>query len=148
MTMTVGDRTIEHVVTSAELAAGAVDLGLPELSSGDYTIKAMLSEGAAVSPWSDPVSFWIEAPEPPVVTEPGGAGRGQVVAAQPSAAVGGQVNHKVTGRVTDINRNSGQITIRTPEGGSMKLVLPPLAVASIREGDDVAVDVLVNPARR
>jgi len=44
--------------------------------------------------------------------------------------------------------NSGQITIRTPEGGSMKLVLPSLAVASIREGDDVAVDVLVNPARR
>ena len=85
---------------------------------------------------------------PVVVTEPGGAGRGQVVAAQPSAAVGGQVNHKVTGRVTDINRNSGQITIRTPEGGSMKLVLPPLAVASIREGDDVAVDVLVSPARR
>ena len=94
-----------------------------------------------------------------VVTEPGGAARspvvvtepsarGQVVAAQPSAAVGGQVNHKVTGRVTDINRNAGQITIRTPEGGSMKLVLPPLAVASIREGDDVAVDVLVTPARR
>jgi hypothetical protein len=58
------------------------------------------------------------------------------------------VNHKVTGRVTDINRNSGQITIRTPEGGKMNLILPPLAVASIREGDDVAVDVSVNPARR
>jgi hypothetical protein len=79
-----------------------------------------------------------------VVTEPGGAARSpvvvtepsardRIVAAQPSAAVSGQVNHKVTGRVTDINRNSGQITIRTPEGGSMKLVLPPLAVASIRE---------------
>ena len=94
-----------------------------------------------------------------VVTEPGGAAGGpvvvtepsagdKIVAAQPSAAVGGQVNHKVTGRVTDINRNAGQITIRTPEGGSLKLVLPPLAVASIREGDDVAVDVLVTPARR
>jgi hypothetical protein len=94
-----------------------------------------------------------------VVTEPGGAARspvvvaepsprGQVVAMQPSAAVAGQVNHKVTGRVTDVNRNAGQITIRTPEGGSMKLVLPPLAVASIREGDDVAVDVLVTPSRR
>jgi hypothetical protein len=85
------------------------------------------------------------ARSPVVITEP--SARGQV-AAQPSAAVGGQVNHKVTGRVTDINRNSGQITIRTPEGGSLKLVLPPLAVASVREGDDVAVDVLVNPARR
>ena len=82
----------------------------------------------------------------PVVTEP--PSRGQVTAVQPSAAVAGQVNHKVTGRVTDINRNSGQITIRTPEGGKMDLILPPLAVASIREGDDVAVDVLVNPARR
>jgi hypothetical protein len=86
------------------------------------------------------------ARSPAVVTEP--SARGQVVAVQPSAAVGGQVNHKVTGRVTDINRNAGQITIRTPEGGSMKLVLPPLAVASIREGDDVAVDVLVTPGKR
>ena len=85
------------------------------------------------------------ASRPAVVTEPS---RGQVTAAQPSASVGGLVNHKVTGRVTDINRNSGQITIRTPEGGKMNLVLPPLAVASIREGDDVAVDVSVNPARR
>jgi hypothetical protein len=49
-------------------------------------------------------------------------------------------------RVTDINRNSGHVTIRTPEGGSMKLVLPPLAVASIREGDDVVVNVLVVPS--
>ena len=84
------------------------------------------------------------ASRPAVVTEPS---RGQVTAAQPSASVGSLVNHKVTGRVTDINRNSGQITIRTPEGGKMDLVLPPLAVASIREGDDVAVDVSVNPAR-
>jgi hypothetical protein len=82
---------------------------------------------------------------PAVVTEPS---RGQVTAAQPSASVGGLVNHKVIGRVTDINRNSGQITIRTPEGGKMDLILPPLSVASIREGDDVAVDVSVNPARR
>jgi hypothetical protein len=69
-----------------------------------------------------------------------------VVIAEPSAAARGQVNHQVTGRVTDINRNSGQITIRTPEGGSMKLILPPLAVASVREGDDVAVNVLVVPS--
>ena len=90
---------------------------------------------------------------PVVIAEPGGARRvvdqsrtpGQVVVAEPSAAARGQVNHKVTGRVTDINRNSGQITIRTPEGGSMKLILPPLAVASIREGDDVGVNVLVAP---
>ena len=86
------------------------------------------------------------ARNPVVVTEP--SSRGQVAAGQPSAAVSGQVNHKVTGRVTDINRNSGQITVRTPEGSSMNLILPPLAVASIREGDDVAVDVLVTPSRR
>jgi hypothetical protein len=94
---------------------------------------------------------------PVVIAEPGGA-RGPVVVdqsrtpgqaavvADPSAAARGQVNHQVSGRVTDINRNSGQITIRTPEGGSMKLILPPLAVASIREGDDVAVSVLVAPS--
>ena len=92
---------------------------------------------------------------PVVIAEPGGARGpvvvdqsrtpGQVVVAEPSAAARGQVSHKVTGRVTDVNRNSGQITIRTPAGGSMKLILPPLAVASIREGDDVAVNVLVAP---
>ena len=92
---------------------------------------------------------------PVVIAEPGGAGRpvvvdqsrtpGQVMVADPSAAARGQVHHKVSGRVTDINRNSGQVTIRTPEGGSMKLTLPPLAVASIRKGDDVSVNVVVAP---
>jgi hypothetical protein len=77
---------------------------------------------------------------PVTVVEPGGGARGP-------SSVGGQVHHKVVGRVTDINRNAGQVTISTPEGGSMKLVLPPLAVATIREGDDVAVDVIVTPRR-
>jgi hypothetical protein len=54
----------------------------------------------------------------------------------------------VAGRVTDIDRGSGQITVRTPEGSSMKLMLPPLAVATVREGDDVAVDVSIVPRAR
>ena len=33
------------------------------------------------------------------------------------------------------------------DGSKMTLVLPPLAVANMREGDDVSLDVLVTPRR-
>jgi hypothetical protein len=76
------------------------------------------------------------------------AGDRQVVIAESSGSPQGQVSHRVAGRVTDIDRGSGQITVRTPEGSSMKLMLPPLAVATVREGDDVAVDVSIVPRAR
>jgi hypothetical protein len=76
------------------------------------------------------------------------AGDRQVVIAESSASPRGQVSHRVAGRVTDIDRGSGQITVRTPEGSTMKLMLPPLAVATVREGDDVAVDVSIVPRTR
>jgi hypothetical protein len=53
----------------------------------------------------------------------------------------------VAGRITDIERNNGEITVRSGDGAKVKLVLPPLAVANMREGDQVSVDVLVTPRR-
>jgi hypothetical protein len=75
------------------------------------------------------------------------AGGQQVVIAEPAGAVRGQVRHQVAGRITDVERDNGEITVRSGDGSKVKLVLPPMAVANMREGDDVSVDVLVTPRR-
>ena len=69
----------------------------------------------------------------------------QVVIAESASSPRGQVRQQITGRITDIERNHGEITVRSAEGSKMKLLLPPLAVANMREGDDVSVDVVVTP---
>jgi hypothetical protein len=69
------------------------------------------------------------------------------VIAESAGSPRGQVRHQVAGRITDIERNNGEITVRSGDGSKVKLVLPPLAVANMREGDDVSVDVLVTPRR-
>jgi hypothetical protein len=71
----------------------------------------------------------------------------QVVIAEPAGSPRGQVRHQVAGRITNIERNNGEITVRSGDGSRVKLVLPPLAVANMREGDDVSLDVLVTPRR-
>ena len=71
----------------------------------------------------------------------------QVVLAEPSGSPRGQVRHQLAGRITDIERNKGEVTVRSGDGSKVKLVLPPLAVANMREGDDVSLDVLVTPHR-
>jgi len=75
------------------------------------------------------------------------AGGQQVVIAEPAGSLRGQVRHQVAGRITDIERNNGEITVRSGDGSKVKLVLPPMAVANMREGDDVSLDVLVTPRR-
>jgi hypothetical protein len=75
------------------------------------------------------------------------AGGQQVVITEPAGSPRGQVRHQVAGRITDIERNNGEITVRSGDGAKVKLVLPPLAVANMREGDQVSVDVLVTPRR-
>ena len=72
--------------------------------------------------------------QPVVITQPG-----------PSAAVRGEVRHQVTGRVTEIERNASEVTIRTPDGSKVTLKLPPMAVATVREGDTVNLDVTIVP---
>jgi hypothetical protein len=84
-------------------------------------------------------------PQPVTTTTMPTTGGQQIVVAEPAPAVRGQVRHLVTGRVTDIDRNDGEVTVRSSDGGKTTLVLPPLAVANMREGDDVSIDVLVTP---
>lgn len=81
-------------------------------------------------------------------TIPAAGGQTVVIGESPSsAATRGEVRHRVAGRVTDIERNSGEITVRASDGSRLKLLLPPMAAATIREGDDVSLDVLVTPRR-
>jgi hypothetical protein len=75
------------------------------------------------------------------------SGGQQVVIAESGASPRGQVRHQLAGRITDIERNKGEVTVRSADGSKAKIVLPPLAVASMREGDDVSLDVLVTPGR-
>jgi hypothetical protein len=69
-------------------------------------------------------------------------GGSQVVIAAP---VRGEVQHTIAGRVTGIDRNDGEMTVETPDGSKLKLKLPPFALASVREGDAVSLNVTVNP---
>jgi hypothetical protein len=75
------------------------------------------------------------------------SGGQQVVIAEPAGTPRGLVRHQVTGRITDIERDKGEVTVRSGDGTNIKLMLPPVAVANVREGDDVNLDVLVTPRR-
>ena len=71
----------------------------------------------------------------------------QVVIGESGGSPRGQVRHQLAGRITDIERNKGAVTVRSADGSKVKIVLPPLAVANMRDGDDVSLDVLVTPRR-
>jgi len=75
------------------------------------------------------------------------SGEQQVVIAESGNSPHGQVLHQLAGRITDIDRNKGEVTVRSGDGSKVKIVLPPLAVANMREDDDVSLDVLVTPHR-
>ena len=69
----------------------------------------------------------------------------QVVVVEPGTTVRGEVRHTVTGKVEGVDRNDGEIRVKATDGTNMKLRLPPLAAATIREGDGVSLDVVVRP---
>lgn len=73
------------------------------------------------------------------------APQGQVVVVEPGSTVRGEVRHTVTGKVDGIDRNAGEISVKATDGTNMRLKLPPLAAATIREGDDVSLNVIVRP---
>jgi hypothetical protein len=75
------------------------------------------------------------------------SGGQQVVIAESGSSPRGQVRHQLAGRITDVERNKGEVTVRSGDGSKVKIVLPPLAVANMWEGDDVSLDVLVTPRR-
>src|SRR4030095_2554146 len=80
-------------------------------------------------------------------TIPAGGGQ-QGVNAEGRGAPRGQVRHQRAGKITDIERNKGEVTVRAADGSKAKIVLPPLAVANMREGDNVSLDVLVTPGQQ
>lgn len=67
----------------------------------------------------------------------------------PSAGVApaGAVHHVVTGEVTDVDRNSGKVNIRSSDGAKVQVILPPLAVATANKGDRASIDITIGPAR-
>jgi len=68
-----------------------------------------------------------------------------VTVEQPGKSPRGEVRHTVTGKVSDVERNHGEVTVRATDGSKLKLQLPPVAAANVREGDAVSVDVTIVP---
>jgi hypothetical protein len=66
----------------------------------------------------------------------------QVVIAAP---VRGEVTHSVTGRVTNIDREDSELTVKTPDGSKVKIKLPDFALSTVREGDQVSMNVTIRP---
>jgi hypothetical protein len=91
---------------------------------------------------------WLRAGQPPIREDAAAVPRAQDDAPDPSAAVREDEGRTLTGRVTAIDRDAGYVTIRTPEGATIQLIVPPFAIAGMRAGDDVAVDVRVKPSSR
>jgi len=50
--------------------------------------------------------------------------------------------HSMDGEVTKVDSKKGWIDVKTPEG-SMKLHFPPAALAEIKKGDRVTVDLAI-----
>lgn len=65
--------------------------------------------------------------------------------ADPAAAVRGEVRHSVMGKITDVDLDDGTVKVRMPDGSEYELQMPPVAAASIREGDPVTVEFILNP---
>jgi hypothetical protein len=88
---------------------------------------------------------WLRAGQPAIRDDvvPNPRSRSQDRPSEPAAAVRDDVGRTLTGRVTGINRNAGHVTILTPDGNTIQLLVPPAAVAAMREGDDIALDLRV-----
>ncbi|HXG05107.1 MAG TPA: hypothetical protein VNO23_17050 [Candidatus Binatia bacterium] len=89
-------------------------------------------------------------PEPQTTTTtlPAEGGQQVIITESAAASVRGPVNHRVVGEVTDVERQRGEVTVRTADGSKIKLRLPPMAAATVREGDAVNLDVTVVPRGR
>jgi hypothetical protein len=67
-----------------------------------------------------------------------------VVVASPAR---GEVQHSIAGKVTGVDRGEGRVTVETPDGSKLTLRLPPVALASVREGDPVSMNVTIGQPR-
>jgi len=64
---------------------------------------------------------------------------GTMAAAQAPKAAGDMNRHTMEGQVTKVDQKKGWIDVKTSEG-SMKLHFPPEALASVKKGDSVSVE--------
>jgi hypothetical protein len=79
-----------------------------------------------------------------VVTSPSEAS----TLSSPSASVSGdwQGRHTMTGEVTKIDQNKGTFSLKTTDG-TLDLHAPPSALAGVRKGDLMTVEIAVQPTR-
>ena len=64
---------------------------------------------------------------------------GSMAGAQAPKAAGDMNRHTMEGQVTKVDSKKGWIDVKTSEG-SMKLHFPPEALASVKKGDSVSVE--------
>jgi hypothetical protein len=65
-----------------------------------------------------------------------------VAAAQSGTMSDAKGRHSMDGQVTKVDAKKGWIDVKTPEG-SMKLHFPPEALADVKKGDRVTVDLAI-----
>jgi hypothetical protein len=68
-------------------------------------------------------------------------------AASPSAAVSGDFvgRHTMTGQVIKIDNSKGTFSMKTAEAGTLDLHAPPSALAGMKRGDTIAVEIAIKP---
>jgi hypothetical protein len=99
---------------------------------------------ASASPSANP--HGAPPPKPPA------AATGAAVtpaSASPSAAVSGDYKgrHTMTGEVTEIDSAKGTFSLKTAEAGTLDLHAPPSALAGVKKGDRMSVEIAVKPMR-
>jgi hypothetical protein len=75
----------------------------------------------------------------------GGAGSAPATSASPAS--GGFVGrHTMTGEVTKVDSSSGKFSLKTGEG-TLELHAPPSALAGVKQGDRMSVEIAVKPMK-
>ena len=67
----------------------------------------------------------------------------------PSAAVSGDYmgRHTMMGEVTKIDNAKGTFSLKTADAGTLDLHAPPSALAGVKKGDQMSVEIAVKPMR-
>jgi hypothetical protein len=87
---------------------------------------------------------------PPPKAPPASTGAAATpTATSPSAAVSGDYKgrHTMTGEVTEIDNAKGRFSLKTAEAGTLDLHAPPSALAGVKKGDRMSVEIAVRPLR-
>jgi hypothetical protein len=66
--------------------------------------------------------------------------------ASPTMSGDFQGRHTMTGQVTKIDRKTGMFSLKTNEG-TLQLHAPASALASVKQGDQMTVEIAVNPVK-